>query len=391
MSDRLSWHIDFHHDDHTHPALENLVGEGGAFVVPRVGETNDNVWYRIHLTATDSEGLTRNISTDVLPRKVNFVVASDPPGLVLNADGKSVTTPATITSVEGILRVVSAPEFAVQNSRVMLFRNWAGGWNDLSFPFYAGSADTIRAQFLPIDLSIGNGIGLLGHYFERGANDGFDGQPKLIRIDSTLNFDWDLGSPAPGILRADNFLVRWSGKVQAPLDGPYTFYASTDDGVRLWVDNRLIIDQWVPRAETESAAVVELAQGRKYEIRMEYFEAGGHATAHLRWSAPGIPKQVIPRSQLYPTEWPSPNERFEVELFPMPASTEVILQIKLWFAESIPFALYDISGRVVQEGEFLAEAGGNRFQIPLVNLAAGMYNLKLKGKVVNTTLKLVKQ
>jgi glucose/arabinose dehydrogenase len=390
-ADNLQWHIDFHHDDHTHPALENLQGLGGYFVVPRVGETSDNVWYRIYLTATDSEGLSRTISTDVLPRKVQFVVASDPPGLFLNADGKSVATPATIQSVEGILRVVSAPEFAIQGEQVFLFQGWDGGWSDSAFPFHAGTRDTIKALFRLLDLSIGTGTGLLGHYFERGANDGFAGTPQMTRIDSIIHFDWDLGSPAPGVLRADNLLVRWTGEVQAPLDGLYTFFVSTDDGVRLWVDNQLLIDQWVPRAETESAATVQLERGRKYDIRMEYFEAGGHAVAHLRWSAPGIPKQVIPRSQLYPAEWPAPNQRFSVALFPMPVSEEATLIVRVWFAEDIPYALYDMSGRLIRQGEFAAEAGGNRFQLPLANLPAGVYSLKLSGRVVESTLRLIKQ
>lgn len=380
----LSWRIDFHHDDHTHPALENLNGTTtGEYVIPRVGETSDNVWYRIHLTATDSEGLSRTAHRDVMPRKKDFIVASTPTGLPLQVDGKTVFTPARIHSVEGVYRVVTAQPAIPQGiNSLLIWDGWSNGWPDLVYPFFAGQADTIRAMYRTQTLSIGQGKGLLGQYFERNAQEGFDGAPQLMRIDSVINFDWALGAPAAGQIRADNFLVRWLGEVQAPVSGWFVFHAITDDGVRLWVDDRLLIDQWVPRPETESSAAIQLEQGRRYSVRMEYFEAGGHAVARLWWSAPGIVKQPVPRSQLYPAEWPALNERFNVALFPVPARDVCEVKINTWTPETIPYTLYDFAGRELQRGAWTAQAGSNRFSIDIALIPPGVYALRLNGTVI---------
>jgi hypothetical protein len=70
--------------------------------------------------------------------------------------------------------------------------------------------------------------------------------------------------------------------------------------VRLWVNNQLVIDNWTDHAPTENAsAAITLQAGQLYDIRMEFYERGGGATARLLWSAPSLTKQVIPQSQLY--------------------------------------------------------------------------------------------
>src|SRR5207237_6763807 len=83
--------------------------------------------------------------------------------------------------------------------------------------------------------------GLHGQYFN---NSDFTA-PVLTRTDQNINFNWGTGSPAPGI-DPDTFSVRWIGKISVPTTGRYTFYTTTDDGVRLWVNNQLLIDQLVP-------------------------------------------------------------------------------------------------------------------------------------------------
>ena len=99
------------------------------------------------------------------------------------------------------------------------------------------------------------------------------------RLDPTVNFDWASSSPATGVT-ADNFSVRWTGQVQAPVTGNYTFTTMADDGVRLWVNGQLLIDNWVDQAvATRTSAPVALVAGTRYDIRMEYYEHGGLATA----------------------------------------------------------------------------------------------------------------
>ncbi len=119
--------------------------------------------------------------------------------------------------------------------------------------------------------------------------------PVATRNDPEINFNWGTGAPLAG-MAPDTFSVRWTGKIQVPTTGRYTFYTTTDDGVRLWVNNQLIIDKFVPQAATEWSGSVDLVAGQKYDIRMDYFDRAGGAKAELRWSGPGISKQIVPAS-----------------------------------------------------------------------------------------------
>jgi len=145
-----------------------------------------------------------------------------------------------------------------------------------------------------------NGTGLLAEYFTNTLpTDSFPVAATLIRRDSVINFNWGSGSPATSI-SSDHFMARFTGSVQSNISGVYTFYVTADDGVRLWVNNQLIIDQWINQAPTEYSASVILHQCTKNTIRLEYFENTGGAMCNLQWAGPLIPKQVIPAIQLYP-------------------------------------------------------------------------------------------
>jgi alpha-D-xyloside xylohydrolase len=129
--------------------------------------------------------------------------------------------------------------------------------------------------------------GLTAHYF-RGVN--FD-TPVATRTDARVDFDWS-DTPPPGLAH-DGYSVRWEGFVQAGRAGIYTFDSASDDGVRLWIDDRKVIDAWsIHPAQTESAAVTFDANSR-HRIRMEYFQGGGHdAVARLSWRLPATTSRV---------------------------------------------------------------------------------------------------
>jgi uncharacterized repeat protein (TIGR03806 family) len=155
--------------------------------------------------------------------------------------------------------------------------------------------------------SIGNGTGLTGAYYSNHtAASPFTGPPTLVRTDSTIDFDWGSGSPDPSI-SVDSFTARWTGSVQPQFNETYTFYATTDDGVRVWVNGQLIIDEWVDQAPTTSAGSISLKAQQLYNITMEYYENGGGAAAQLAWSSPSTPQAIIPQSQLYPYTNPPPS------------------------------------------------------------------------------------
>src|SRR3990167_4668347 len=119
------------------------------------------------------------------------------------------------------------------------------------------------------------------------------------RIDPTINFNWGSGSPDP-VISGNTFSARWTGKILPQFSETYTFYARTDDGVRLWVEDQLIIDNWNKQTITEKSGTIELLEGVKYDIKMEYFEDRKQAVSQLHFSSASTPKQIIPSTSLFP-------------------------------------------------------------------------------------------
>ncbi len=124
-----------------------------------------------------------------------------------------------------------------------------------------------------------SGIGVLGEYF---ANPDCKGTPVLVRVDPKIDFTWNQDAPAP-TLPNDGFSVRWTGVLVPPADGRYELSVRTDDGVRLALENRLLIDDWHSRGPKTQSVTLTLRGGRPYPLKMEYFDAGGRATARLAW------------------------------------------------------------------------------------------------------------
>ena len=123
---RLTWWADLHHDTHAHPFQPETTGGSGTVTIPTRNETSDNVWYRFHLRATDSAGLSTEVTRDVLPRKVQVTLATQPAGLALTLDGQPVTAPTTFTGVVGIERDLGAADQQA-NGRSYRFDSWSDG------------------------------------------------------------------------------------------------------------------------------------------------------------------------------------------------------------------------------------------------------------------------
>jgi GH35 family endo-1,4-beta-xylanase len=141
------------------------------------------------------------------------------------------------------------------------------------------------------------GTGLRADYFN-GTN---LANLALTRTDAAVDFDWGSGSPDPRV-SAGNFSGRWSGQVQASYTETFTFTTRSSDGVRLWIDGQLLIDDWTDHAATEDSGSLNLIAGRRYDLLMEYYAHTGTARASLQWASPSQARQVIPSSQLFPSE-----------------------------------------------------------------------------------------
>lgn len=136
--------------------------------------------------------------------------------------------------------------------------------------------------------------GIRGEYFN---NMDFT-NPIALRTDNNINFNWGTGSPAPGV-DPDTFSVRWNGLIKPQYTETYTFYTNTDDGVRLYVNNVLIIDNWTDHALTENSGTITLTAGQKYNIKLEYYDNIFDAVVQLSWSSSSQSKQIVPSNRLY--------------------------------------------------------------------------------------------
>jgi hypothetical protein len=119
-----------------------------------------------------------------------------------------------------------------------------------------------------------------GEYFN---NQTLAGAPTVTRDDAAVNFDWSVGSPAPGIA-ADHFSVRWTRTLNFAA-GTYTFETFSDDGVRLWINSLLVIDQW--RDQSDGHFFASVALSGPTTIRLEFYENVGRAAVSLSWTPPG--------------------------------------------------------------------------------------------------------
>jgi uncharacterized protein YraI len=118
-----------------------------------------------------------------------------------------------------------------------------------------------------------------GEYFN---NKTLSGQPALARNEADINFNWGAGSPAPGVINSDSFSARWTQNLDLS-SGRYQFAVTVDDGVRLWVNNQLIIDQWRDQQPTTYRGEINLAGG-SVPVKMEYYDNTGDAKAQLSWA-----------------------------------------------------------------------------------------------------------
>ncbi len=134
--------------------------------------------------------------------------------------------------------------------------------------------------------------GLTGAYFD---DPGLSGAPRLVRTDRVVNFDWDRTAPAPG-LSAARYGVRWTGAIVPPGAGDYTlvvgvprcFDCKGHDPVRLWVDDKLVVDDDGSGKAVEAA--LSFTDARPRAIRLELSHTGEDQGVHLQWRAPAAPQ-----------------------------------------------------------------------------------------------------
>lgn len=219
------------------------------------------------------------------------------PALSVNRWWSITSEGAAIVTMEATVNyLVSDLDAGVTPGNLVIKRFDGSNWNNVT----AGSRTTTSAQATGInafgqfaiaepgtlDPSCDNLVsGIVGQYFN---NTTLSGTATGTRIDGPINFNW--GTDAPGVtgIAADQFSVRWEGLLRTTQTGNYQFQTVSDDGVRLWVNDVLVIDNWtVHAATTDTSGNIALTAGQTYSIRFEYYENFIDAEIRLRWRLPG--------------------------------------------------------------------------------------------------------
>lgn len=205
--------------------------------------------------------------------------------------GSHTVTGATVTGDGAAVALTVSP--AMTTNRTLTVSNV----KDLAGNSIAAGS-TRSVPFAPTTLA----AGLLGNYFgQNGTARAYFGGNAVQRIDSTVDFNW--GTSAPGVagIGAEDFSVRWTGLIRIPTTGTYNFRTQSDDGVRLYINGSLVIDNWGDHGATlDTSAGISLAAGSYVPVTLEYFERGGDSTIRLQWQTPsGGGYVAIPASQLF--------------------------------------------------------------------------------------------
>src|SRR5579862_29823 len=149
--------------------------------------------------------------------------------------------------------------------------------------------DEMKPGLVAVFFNIGNAI-------ESSPTIAAERKPDLRRVDRHINYE-QTADTFPGTDMADHFYVRWIGRIKIPRDGKFTFFTESDDGSRLWIDGRIVVDNGGLHALEEKSGEVELKAG-EHDLKVELFENDGDVGCKLSWEAPDAAKEILPEGAL---------------------------------------------------------------------------------------------
>jgi uncharacterized protein YjdB len=216
------------------------------------------------------------------------------------------------------------------------------------------SEDGYKADSCSVTVAV-TGDGLEAEYFNTID---LTGEIALSRTDATVDFSYGDSSYVSG-QPADHFSVRWLGQVQPLYSETYTFETACDDGSRLWVNGKQLVNNWVVQSQTPKKGTINLIAGIKYNIKMEYFENDGGASAHLSWSSPSQAYEIIPQDQLWTSYTHIPVTGIKItpssatikigattSLNPVFLPDNASIQDAVWSSDNVSVASVDSRGKV---------------------------------------------
>ncbi len=183
----------------------------------------------------------------------------------------------------------------------------AGGWMSVGPAYTPGPLQLDKTYYWRVDEFLGATTqkGLVWSFTTRGTGGGVTaryfkgkdlaGEPVLTQTESSIDQNWG-GEVAAGL--ADEVSARWTANLEVPFTETYKLITTSDDGVRLWFDGRLVINNWTDHGSADNSTSVNLVAGQVYSLRMEWYENTGSAVAQLSWESPSLPRRIIPQGWL---------------------------------------------------------------------------------------------
>jgi len=406
----FEWYVVFHHDAHTHPGPTAPDGvTSGSFSIPNSGETAANVFYRLYLVVTDSQGSRDTSFTDILPRTSTITLNTNPQGLQITLDGQPFTAPLTVTSVEGMLRTIGAPSPQCFYS----FSNWSQGGtatqtfatpvNDVTYTanFNAGTIITLD----PVADAYVNG--------GKNANNNFGSATSLIdQTNSSPNksyetfLKFDISAISANVSSA---VLRVNGRLNNTQTPSITAEAHNVTNTS-WLENTIT---WNNKPAAQAAilatANVNSTANQYYQWDLTSLIAGLRSTGinsvtiklintnssnnqvifSSREAASNRPELVITEAAGARTTLITKNEKPLIEMginiYPNPVQD--ILNIRTNSGPAT-LKLYDASGRLVRQQQI---SGKTVQQVPVGYLKNGLYLLKIENATGLITKKIVIQ
>ena len=269
------------------------------------------IFVGLAVTAANNAALCTAVIDNV---SVTKLATNQPPTVAMTGplNGATFTAPATIrltanaSDSDGISKVEFFQGTTLVNTQITFPYDFT--WSNVQSGTYTLTARAFDNKGAvttssPINVTVNNpttstGTGLRGEYFKKKDLQ----ELQFTRTDPVVNFDWGSGSPSI-LLKRDEFSVRWSGFVQPRFSGTYTFYGSSSDGVRIFVNGKEIVDAQADKkdSDVEERGTITLTAGQKYSLVVEFYQKDKDkdASVRLEWSSPQQAREVIPKSQLY--------------------------------------------------------------------------------------------
>ncbi len=309
------------------------------------------------------------------------IQASDPDGQTVTFSATGLPSGLTISPTTGVVSGTVSATAASTNAVTVTA-------SDGALSASTGFTWTVNTPSGPV-------AGLKGEYF---SGDNF-GTLVTTRIDSQISAYWpETSSPAAGV-PGDHFSVRWTGRIQPQFSESYRFYANCDDGVRIYVNGQLILNQWNPTPATYfglQSSAIALQAGQLYDLKVEFQDFFSDAWIELLWSSASQPLEIVPASRLFqPSNGGTDTTRPTVTLSGAPATATGAFPIVATFSESVTgVALDDF---IVTNGTASALTGsGATYGCTITPASAGTVGIQLRdsgaadaagnGNIVSNTL-----